>query len=117
MKHYYMVFLIGPYGTPLSVTATVSGTTTANISWLPPDLTMQNGPIVTYSVVLSDLTFIMPHQVFNTSHAHQFVSGLEEYAQYSVNVAAATVEGLGPYSTSVTFTTLEDGKLETSLIY
>lgn len=39
------------------------------------------------------------------------VNDLEEYAQYSCQVAAATTAGVGPYSDKIFFTTLQDRKL------
>jgi len=101
---------LGPYSSPQSLSTFMTGTTTVNISWSPPDLRTQNGPIISYTVVLSDLSFGMADQELNSTDLHLFISGLEEYGNYSVRVAASTVVGLGPYSPLVTFITLEDGK-------
>ena len=105
-----MLTKLGPSGSPQSLSTLVTGTTTANVSWSPPDISTQNGPIISYTVVITDLSFGMADQGLNSTVLHQFISGLEEYGNYSVRVAASTVEGLGPYSAPVTFITLEDSK-------
>ena len=88
----------------------MSGTTSANVSWAPPDPDLQNGIIIYYTVVLTDLMFGMPDQAYNTTLNYYYFTGLEEYARYAFQVAAATRGGLGPLSTAVRFTTFEDGE-------
>jgi hypothetical protein len=105
-----MLMCPGPYGSPMSPMTTATGTTTVSISWASPDPSLQNGVITYYTVVLTDVTFGMPTRVFNTTIPTITFAGLEEYAQYTYEVAAATVGGLGPYSTAVQFTTSEASK-------
>lgn len=100
----------GPYGFPMSVITDTIGPTTANVSWAPPSTKLQNGIIIYYTVMLTDMMFGMPERVYNTTHATFSFTGLEQYARYSYEVAAATLGGLGPFSTPVQFTTVEDGK-------
>lgn len=97
-----------PYGSPRSLTATVSSPTTANISWSQPDHSQLNGVITYYAVVLSDLIFGLPDRVYNTTLTTFSFTGLEEYGRYACQVAAATIGGLGPLSNPVTFTTFEE---------
>ena len=40
------------------------------------------------------------------------ITGLEEYNDYTISIAAVNSEGTGPYSPSVTLQTLETGKIE-----
>ena len=89
---------------------TVTGATSANVSWAPPDPNLQNGIITYYTVVLADLMFSMPDRVYNTTFTYYVFTGLEEYARYTFQVAAATQSGLGPLSTAVRFTTFEDSE-------
>ena len=105
---------IGPYGTPRSVRTSVTGTTTANISWVSPDPSLQNGIILYYTVVLADLMLGMPDRVYNTTQTSFSFTGLEEYGRYGCRVAAATIGGPGPLSTSVQFITFEDSKWKNS---
>ena len=90
---------------------TVTGTTTASVSWALPDPSLLNGIITYYTVVLTDVTFSMPDRVYNTTSTYYVFTGLEEYARYAFQVAAATQGGLGPLSTAMRFTTLEDSEL------
>ena len=94
----------------MSVVSVAIGRTTANISWAPPDTNLQNGIVIYYTVMLTDLMFGMPVRVYNTTLTTFSFTGLEEYARYSYEVSAATIGGLGPFSTPVQFTTAEDGK-------
>ena len=113
IQYFILLWLLdsGPYGFPRSVLTTVTGTTMANVSWNPPDPNLQNGMIIYYTVVLRDLTFNMPDQVYNTTRTTFTFVGLEEYSRYGFRVAAATIAGIGPFSLSVQFTTFEDGGL------
>ena len=86
-------------------------TTAANVTWAPPNSNLQNGNIVYYTVILTDLMFGMSQRVDNTTLTSFSFTQLEEYARYSYEVAAATVGGLGPFSMPVQFTTAEEGKL------
>ena len=101
---------LGPYGSPISVVAMVNGTTTATLIWAPPDPNLQNGIITHYMVTVTDLMFGMPVRAYNTTYTALSFTGLEEYARYACEVAAATVGGLGPFSVPVQFVTLQDGK-------
>lgn len=91
---------------------TVSGTTTANISWSLPDPTQLNGIITYYTVVLVEQLFGLPDRVYNTTLTSFSFTGLDEYGRYRCQVAAATVGGLGPLSAPMTFTTFEASELQ-----
>ncbi len=110
-KKFPTLFNTGPNGSPRYLGATVSGTTTANISWSLPDSSELNGIITYYTVVLRDLTFGSSDRVYNTTLTLFSFTGLEQYARYGCQVAAATVAGLGPLSAPVRFTTFEDSEL------
>lgn len=92
--------------------ASVSGTTTANISWNPPNSAKLNGIVIYYTVMLTDLMFGSLDSIYNTTLTTFSFTGLEEYARYACQVAAATVAGLGPISAPVRFTTFETSKLQ-----
>jgi hypothetical protein len=97
--------------------ATVTGTTTANVSWSDPDSNQLNGVITYYTVVLSDLVFGLPDRVYNTTLTSFSFTGLDEYGRYGFQVAAATVAGLGPLSAPVAFTTFEASKSLTVFLH
>ena len=82
----------------------------ATISWLPPPVEDQNGPISHYNLFVYDLNF--GYDVSgNTTGTSYTLTYLEEYSDYTVTIAAATQVGLGPYSSPVQFTTAEDSEL------
>jgi len=93
----------------MSINASVSGTTTAAVSWVPPSPELRHGFILYYTVILTDLTFGSTQELFNTTSTALNITELEEYARYSCEVSAATIAGLGPFSPPVELTTLEDG--------
>ncbi len=107
----FSVTYLGPYGAPRSVVTSVTGTTTASVAWSDPDPDLQNGIIVYYTILLVDVMFETPDRLYNTTLTSFNFSGLEEYARYSVLIAAVTVGGAGPFSTAVNFTTREASEL------
>ncbi len=104
--------LLEPSGPPAAVVAFGSGTNNAFATWTPPSLDQSNGVILYYTVVLTDLTFGTPQLSFNTTNNAINWTRLEEYVRYSVQVSAATIAGLGPFSSPKDFLTLEDGKFD-----
>lgn len=109
----FVITYIEPSGPPRNVQCTASGSRTAEIMWSPPAYQDQNGPIVYYLIKLADQWYSTDIIEINTTVSIQFttVTNLEEYAQYSCQVAAATTHGVGPYSDAIFFTTFEDGML------
>ena len=99
-----------PSGPPLNVQSTVTGTKTAEITWAPPVFQLQNGPVLYYVIRLEDQWYNTDVILINTTTTSLFatVNNLEEYAQYSCQVAAATSAGVGLYSDEIFFTTFED---------
>ena len=81
---------------------------TADITWSPPVFQDQNGPILYYVIRLEDQWYDTDVILINATTLSQRVSNLEEYARYSVQVAAATLAGVGLYSDEIFFTTFQD---------
>ena len=78
--------------------------------WHPPPFQYQNGPILYYNLIVSDLVFGLDDIDIIVTSLSYTVNGLEEYNNYSLIIAAATVVGTGPYSNPVIFTTQQDSK-------
>ena len=93
----------------MNVAIEVENSTTAFISWHPPPFEDQNGPIIYYNLILSDLVFGSADIEVNVTSLSYTATNLEEYNTYSCIVAAASVVGTGPYSVPLNFTTEEDG--------
>ena len=81
----------------------------ADITWSPPVFQDQNGPILYYVIRLEDQWYSTDVILINVTTLSQRVNNLEEYAQYSCQVAGATSAGVGLYSDEIFFITFEDG--------
>ena len=88
-----------------------TSSTTATISWLPPPDEHQNGRIVYYMLIITDLGFGTNDVMLNSTATNITATNLQEFNNYSCIVAAATIVGPGPYSLPIVFTTLQDGIL------
>ena len=102
--------LIEPHAPPSNIMFEVDSSTQATIMWQPPLFEDQNGPIIHYNLILSDLVFGLDDIDINVSSLSYTATDLEEYNNYSFIIAATTEVGIGPYSVPVNFTTEEDGK-------
>lgn len=97
-----------PSAPPESVEVIVTGSKTAAFSWEPPTLEVQNGPLISYILVLSELQFNLSDIEANTTSISYVFTGLQEYDSYSCIIAAVTPAGIGPFSLPVHFVTFED---------
>ncbi len=82
----------------------------------------RNGVIVAYEVLyvpLNQFNGILVQGVVSVSASNRstVLRGLEEYVQYNITVRARTSVGPGPYSTSITGRTLQDGKVVYYLLF
>ena len=105
------IFASDPHAPPQNVQSLATSSTTATISWLPPPDEHQNGRIVYYMLIITDLGFGTNDVVLNSTAMSSTATNLQEFNNYSCIVAAATTVGLGPYSLPIMFTTLQDGIL------
>ena len=105
------IFALDPHAPPQNVQSLATTSTTTTISWLPPPDEHQNGRIVYYILIITDLGFGTNDVVLNSTAMSAMATNLQEFNSYSCIVAAATTVGLGPYSLPIMFTTLQDGIL------
>lgn len=79
------------------------------VTWEPPPAHQQNGPILQYVVmVMVEQT----HNSFtlNVTSTSTIIPSLHPAYSHSIEVAAVT-SNIGPYSMSLSVTTLDDGEL------
>ena len=107
---YHSLSSAEPHKPPSNITFEIDSSTQATISWQPPPFEDQNGPILYYNLIISELVFGLDDIDVNISVLTYTATNLEEYNNYSFIIAAATEVGLGPYSSPINFTTEEDGK-------
>ena len=111
---YYLVLITGPRAAPQNVRVSALSSTSLSVSWDPVPLIDQNGIITVYDVEYSQSTFLeLPSPLtlsVDSTNMSATISGLEEYVEYSISVAAYTVIGEGPFSLPVQETTLQDSQ-------
>ena len=95
----------------MNVLASVTGSTSVSSTWTLPAQEERNGQIIYFIIVLKDIQFNTSDLTANTTNFEYIFNGLHEYTQYTLEIAAATSAGLGPFSSPVTFVTNENGKI------
>ena len=98
-----------PTGPPLNVDATPVNSTSVTISWNPPALENQNGVITGYVINLTLTVGSGDISQYSSSSDNITVGSLHPFTTYDFTVAAQTSVGTGPYTTSSTVMTPEDG--------
>ena len=101
-----------PSSPPQNVMVTSVNPASLNVSWQPPPMIDHNGPI-TYMIqyTRTDINNMMSVNV-NSGTTQTIISGLVAFVDYSVTVAARTVNGTGLFSNpAVVEMSGEDGEL------
>ena len=95
------------------------GTTSVTINWIPPPSGSQNGVITSYAfnITGNPFPYTDPPLNFTTDGSSPDVAsksleitGLEEYNEYTISIAAVNIDGTGPFTTGNTFQTFPAGK-------
>ena len=107
-----MNICVGPSAPPQDVTTMVISSTSISVSWNPPPLSDQNGDIIGYQLMITNVnrSSSLVDGVNVTNMTSYVAINLQEFEVYSFEIAATTVIGLGPFSDVVTNQTFEDGK-------
>ena len=84
------------------------------ILWQPPSEVNQNGPLTGYMIQYTRSGIIINEVV--TSGLTYAISGLVPFVNYSVRVAAMTINGTGPFSAEIMQVSGESGKLICSYV-
>lgn len=106
------MFNIAPSGPPLDIQLIPESISSIIISWGPPLPEQQNGRIIRYYVIITDTGFTLNRNLtFNISDGlTQLIDRLNPDTTYAIRVAAATIAGIGPYSTIMSVTTPRNGE-------
>ena len=86
-----------PSSSPQNVMVTSVNPASLMMSWKPPPMIDHNGPI-TYMIQYTRVGSSDMMSVNVNSGTTHTISGLVAYVDYSVTVAARTVNGTGPFS-------------------
>ena len=120
IEHLMLCVLVLVPGTS-PVVSTMPDHRSINVSWVMLECQDRHGNITLYGVRFSSSDFIdSVNQTFNTSSGDETsleVTGLEEFANYTIEVRAYTAVGPGPYSNRIDVWTLPDSKCVTVYTY
>ena len=104
---------LGPSAPPQNVTTMVINSTAISISWDPPPFLDQNGDIIGYQLMITNQNRTNSSAVVDNVRVSNITSyvatELEEFEVYSIEIAAQTAIGLGPFNDPVSNQTFEDG--------
>ena len=101
-SHYYIidyiVCLSAPSGPPLSITITSSQPNVFNLSWTPPDMSLQNGIIISYTYYCTELgeSNEVDRGTVTSTTAVITNTMIKAYTDYTCFISAATSAGSGP---------------------
>ena len=106
-----LLSLLAPITSPQSLSVTVIDSVSISVTWsIPQPISDHNGIIRSYSIKVTAIGDINSEVFLFGSQSTSFnTSVLSPFATYSVQVAAVTV-ATGPFTTSYSVTTQEDGK-------
>ena len=107
----------------MNIRLTVESSSSITVSWEPPPLESHNGRLSYYHVLLTETKVlnlengtVVLNLGMNSSRRYEFSEGrtqlvtmLHPSYRYSLEVAAATSAGIGPYSPAMSVVMLEDG--------
>ena len=102
--HYSSYTTTVPGASPQSVSVRPDSSFTIRVAWSQPPVDQQKGPIIRYSVVYGVRPALEQAQSTRAVAVGSpyFVRHLAPYTEYYIKVAAATVNGTGPYSSIYT---------------
>ena len=103
-----MFFILAvPSGAPQNFMITADSSTSLSMTWDPPAVQHRNGIITAYTINITSNGWSITQTVsLGTSFR---LESLRPFVSYTCSIAAQTSVGQGPFSTTVTATTPEDG--------
>ena len=104
-------FITAPSDAPVNVAAFNTSSTSIRVSWNEAPVNQQNGVILGYHIFYKALPSgeELNKTVSNTTLTDD-LTGLQEFVQYNISVAAFTSAGTGPRSAPLSVFTAEDSK-------
>lgn len=107
---YIILNILAPTGPPKNISADSINSTSIEIDWEEPTPSTQNGIIVSYYIILTDLQSQQTKEYSRSgSHFDIVISSLHPYYSYQYAIAAETVVGRGPLTSPAMIRTKEDG--------
>ena len=108
-----VILSIVPNGPPRNVRSVNKGSTWIHVAWDIPVADDRNGILISYIIGVTPRSGIIPVHLPNpTFHTPDLITynitGLSPGTEYTVRVAASTVNGTGPFNTGSRFSTSDD---------
>ena len=104
------LFYSVPSSPPQTPRGNAMSSTGITLSWDPPPVDEQNGIITRYMISITELETGRSFSLFSPTTSVN-VTSLHPYYTYNCTIAAVTIVGDGPYTTTINIVTLQDGKL------
>ena len=107
----HLLLCTAPSASPRNVIATAVNSTSIMVTWDDPLEADQNGIIISYIVRYINLNRSEDEQFNSSASERQLtLTDLQEYEEYNISVAAATIVGVGPFSDPSSLFTFEDSE-------
>ena len=120
----YVINCLVPTAAPRNVSVTVNSSHSIMLTWERPLVKEQNGLLLIYHVIVIETQIHYTddgveirgierylNRTYNVSEGReQFIEMLHPDYNYTVSIAAATEQGIGPFSDPITVRTNIDGK-------
>ena len=108
-----IILSIVPDGQPRNVRSVKKGSTWIYVAWDIPVADDRNGIIISYKIGVTPRSGIItvhpPNPTFRTPELITYnITGLSPGTEYTVRVAASTVNGTGPFSTGFQVSTSDE---------
>ncbi len=116
MNSLFTKSFVVPFSSPINVTVFPYSSTAIRVMWKDIQEIDRNGVIVAYEILyvpLNQFNGVLVQGIVSVSASNRssVLRGLGEYVQYNISVRARTSVGPGPYSTSITERTLQNGRV------
>ena len=110
MIYVHVILCAVPTAFPQTIQTMIVNSSAVLVTWQPPPPEHQNGIVTAYVVSVSLAGNDTTPEYYTSSSLSQTLEGLLPFSTYTVAVAAETDIGRGPFSSSFTINTPEDGK-------
>ena len=87
------------------------------VTWQPPPLIDQNGPITSYFITYHTIDDALNSGTVSATGNESIISGLDPFVSYSVQVAARNDKGLGAFSNIIDQVSGQDSKYIIASMY
>ena len=109
--YYSLTHSVAPTAAPLNFAAVVNSAFEVDLSWSPPVSDKQNGVIIKYVINVTEDDSGDQFQESTSATSLTVDDNLRPYYTYTCVIAAETSVGRGPFSSAISFTTDEHGRL------